>query len=54
MTKIHLPVRVEKEVLEQIKNLAKQDNRTVSGYVNNVLTDHIKEGYDVDIKRKKK
>ena len=41
MPKVHLPVRVEKKALERLKVLSKQDNRTLSGYVNNVLKKHI-------------
>lgn len=42
MTKVHLPVRVEKEVLDGIKKAAEQENKTVSRYVNDTLKNHLK------------
>lgn len=42
MTKVHLPVRVEKEVLDGIKKAAEQENKTVSKYVNDTLKKHLK------------
>ena len=41
MEKIQLPVRIEKEDLNELKDLAKAENRSLSNYVDTVLKTHI-------------
>lgn len=41
MSKVQLPVRIEQEDLNTLKELAKQDNRPLSNYVDTVLKTHI-------------
>lgn len=41
MAKIQLPVRIEKEQLNELKELAKADNRTLSNYVDTMIKNHI-------------
>lgn len=41
MTKIQLPVRIEEEQLNELKELAKADNRTLSNYVDTMIKNHI-------------
>jgi len=41
MAKIQLPVRIEEEQLNELKELAKADNRTLSNYVDTMIKNHI-------------
>lgn len=41
MKKIQLPVRIEQEDLNTLKEFAQQDNRPLSNYVDTVLKIHI-------------
>ena len=41
MAKIQLPVRIEQDDLNTLKELAEQDNRPLSNYVDTVLKNHI-------------
>jgi len=38
-----ISMRIEKEILEKIRELAKKDNRTVTGYVENILIKYIND-----------
>jgi len=43
MAKKMISMRIEKEILDKIRELAKKDfNRTVTGYVERVLINHVK------------
>ena len=46
MAKKMISMRIEKEILEKIRELAKMDNRTVTGYVENTLKKHINTYYE--------
>lgn len=41
--KLPLQVNTEQEVIDDLKRLAKKDNRTLSNYIENVLKKHIEE-----------
>lgn len=41
MSKVQLPVRIESEDLELLKQYAKDDNRPLSNYVDTVLKNQI-------------
>jgi len=43
MSKKMISMRIEKEILKKISELAKKDNRTVTGYVENILIQHIND-----------
>ena len=47
--KKQLPVRIEEEIQEALKQLAKEDKRSFSNYINMVLENHIEE----EMKKKK-
>jgi hypothetical protein len=42
MPKIQLPVRIEEEQLNELKKLAKAENRSLSNYVDTLIKDHVK------------
>ncbi|MDC7301557.1 ribbon-helix-helix domain-containing protein [Agathobacter ruminis] len=41
--KVKVSVSLDEDTIEIIKQLAEQDDRTFSAYINKVLKDHIKE-----------
>ena len=41
MAKIQLPVRIEQSDLNELRELAKAENRSLSNYVDTVLKNHI-------------
>lgn len=41
MAKVQLPVRIEQDDLKTLKELAEQDNRPLSNYVDTLLKNHI-------------
>lgn len=41
MEKVQLPVRIEKDDLNELRELAKAENRSLSNYVDTVLKTHI-------------
>lgn len=43
MTKAKFALTVDADVLEGVKSLAAEDSRTLSAYINKVLTDHLRE-----------
>ncbi|MBQ5475294.1 MAG: toxin-antitoxin system protein [Lachnospiraceae bacterium] len=44
--KVKVSVSLVEDTIEIIKQLAEQDDRTFSAYINKVLKDHIKESED--------
>ena len=40
--KVKISISLDSDVVDGIKNLAEEDDRTLSGYVNKVLKEHIR------------
>lgn len=45
-TKTKIQISLDSETIEKIKVLAKEDNRSVSNYVDTILRDHIAKNAD--------
>ena len=42
--KIKVSISLDEDLIEKIKNLAEQDDRNFSSYINKVLKEHVQHG----------